>query len=213
MRKSFPHYEPGFYGGNKPYRDCLVGALRYFGLTSFLEGEEFWTLGAMEWCEFHYLLEKGIVFGAGTYHNVDRGVLAGISDDRVVGHSGTEFLDIWEYWVCPRVLCFDCTEGIREGNERGWVDLVQLAIEAVRLSGRVCLNWNYMTRYGNLGHWDGLTWDELVGLYERWLSVLCDHVDCAGFGVDFYSECVLDRKEEGSTPMLSGHCLIVRGSL
>ena len=42
------HYKPDTYKGNKPYRDSLVEALGYFGMTEFSEGEEFWSLGGVE---------------------------------------------------------------------------------------------------------------------------------------------------------------------
>ena len=132
-------------------------------------------------------------------------------DARVVGHSGTEFLHIGGLWSCPRVLCFDCTEEMTKCNEGRWVRLVNLAVAGARLSGRLCFNWNYMTGYGNLpSRVDGraMTFEELIELYEWWLSILVSHVEYAGFELDVFDKGVMMPKEGSFTNMLCGHCLV-----
>lgn len=211
MRRSVPHYIRGYYAGNKPYRECLIAALKHFDLTSFREGEEFWSLGGMEWHEFEHLIKNGLEFEAATYHNVDRGPINKNEDPRTIEHPGIEFLDIFELWSCPRVLCFDCTEQLTKSNESGWIGLVDLAIAGTRLSGSLCLNWNYMTGYGRLpSRVDGraMTTDELIKLYEWWLSILLSRVELAGFKFSVFDKGMMMPKDGSSTNMLCGHCLI-----
>jgi len=215
MRQSPPHYKPGEYKGNKPYRNSLIEALNHFGLTSFPEGEEFWTLGGVEWHEFNFLTSNGIKFEPKTYHNVDKGMgkesINHNDDARVVGHSGVEFLDIFELWSYPRALCFDCTEQIVKSNESGWIGLIDLAIAGTKLSNKLCLNWNYMTGYGRLPsriNGRAMTIKELIELYEWWLSILVGHVEAAGFKLEVLDSGTMAPKERSFTDMLCGHCLI-----
>jgi len=200
------HYKKGKYRGNKPYRDSLVAALRHFDMMSFVDSE-FFTLGGMEWVEFEYLLDQGIVFGPRSYHNIDRGLLNQYDDPRVVAHPKTDFLDIRSFWKCPRAICYDSTEKLVKLNEYCWLRLIRLAIDAALLSGRVCFTWNYMTGYGNLP----ILFEEWHPLYEQWLGMLVERVDAeSGLSVDFYNEGVRSPQEGSLTPMLCSHCLIYK---
>lgn len=204
------NYKPGFYAGNKPYRDCLIAALKHFGLTKFQRGSEFWTLGGKEWYEYRFLLEQGLKFGKNSYHNVDYGDIDSLDDPAVVSHK-LDFFDIWQVWKKPKIICFDSTNGLVDNNQSIWVDLVQLGIAAAEIANKVSLNWNFLSGYGNILYDrsdEKNDYDKLFDRYEQWLTILVDHAAVVGFSVDFFNECVLAPKEGSNTAMLSGHCLI-----
>jgi len=207
MTRHAINYKPGFYDGGKPYRDYLVAALRHFELTEF---SEFWTLGGKEWYEYRFLLEQGLKFGKGSYHNVDREEIDPLDDPAVVKHK-MDFLEIWQHWKKPQAICFDSTNGLVDSNEPIWMDLVHLGIRAAEINGKVSLNWNFLSGYGNIlyDRSDGKNdYDKLFDRYEQWLAILVDHTAAAGLTVEFFNECVLSPKEGSRTSMLSGHCLI-----
>lgn len=85
------------------------------------------------------------------------------------------------------------------------VGLANLATAGAKMSGRLCLNWNYMTTYGHISY---MKEKPLLKLYERWLSILESHVGCADMGVEFFDGGVMAPNSMGQTDMLSGHCLI-----
>ena len=204
------NYKPGFYSGEKPYRHCLVAALKHFGLTEFSQDAEFWTLGGREWHEYKFLLQQGLTFGKDSYHNVDYEQINPLNDQSVVRHK-SDFFDIWQVWKKPQVICFDSTNGLVDNNESIWIDLIQLGIRATEICGKTSLNWNFLSGYGNIlydrsgGEND---YDKLFTRYERWLAILVDHVMVEGFEIEFFEECVLAPKERSHTAMLSGHCLV-----
>jgi hypothetical protein len=208
------NYKPGFYGGTKPYRDCLAAALQHFGLTKFNKGAELWTLGGKEWYEYKFLVESGIKFGPGTYHNVDFGEIDPLNDTAVVAHRGVDFMNIWEIWQKPRALCFDSTAGLVANNECVWMQLIQLGIAAAKSCGKTSLNWNFLTGYGNLlfdkTHEKTVeqSLEELFTRYESWLAMLVDNVQVRGLNIDFFDKCVLAPKQRSTTAMISGHCLL-----
>lgn len=209
------NYRRGMYAGAKPYRDCLVAALQHFGLTSFTEQTEFWTLGGKEWYEYKFLKEQGLTFSKASYHNVDYGDIDPCNDQSVVIHK-CNFFDIWRVWKRPTAICFDSTNGLVTSNEKVWLDLIQLGIAAAEITGKVSLNWNFLAGYGNRLGWRGpddkvkgkSRQDVLFDRYERWLNAMKDHITIAGFRVDFFSYSVMAPKEKSRTPMISGHCLI-----
>jgi hypothetical protein len=203
------NYKRDFYRVEKPYREYLIKALKHFGVMEFPAGEEFWTLGGKEWIEFDYLCDEGLKFGTGTYHNVDRGEINDNDDPRVVKHIH-EFLDIDEIWQNPKVLCFDSTSGLVRSNTNLWIDFLSLAFKAADLRGDVIANWNFLTAYAGF-RWKGTETDEeLDALYEDWLAQILSRAEYHECDVEMYKHCVLSPKEGSPTPMLSGHCRIIK---
>jgi len=196
------NYKPGFYDVNKPYRDCLVAALKHFGLTKFSKEAEFWTLGGKEWHEYRYLLKQGLIFGEGSYHNVDREEIDPLDDPAVVAHK-CEFQDIWELWHKPAAICFDSTNALVKSNEPKWIELVSMGLKAAGICGKTSLNWNFLTTYGNAK----FTSDEYE-VYKQWLTILVDYVEVWGLKIEIFSTGVQAPKEGSNTIMMSGHCLI-----
>ena len=199
------NYRKSFYAGDKPYRDCLIAALKHFDLTEFTQNTEFWTLGGKEWYEFEFLLQQGLKFGKNSYHNVDYKTIDSSSNPAVARHI-TNFFNIWKIWTNPVVLSFDSTNGLVDNNEQIWADLIDLGIAAARKTGKVSLNWNFLVGYGNV-LFDN-DFDTLFDRYERWLNILADKVSISGFKATFFGLSVISPKEGSQTPMVSGHCLI-----
>lgn len=204
------NYRKRFYEGDKPYRDCLVAALKHFKLTEFTKNSEFWTLGGKEWYEYYFLKEQGLTFDKASYHNVDHGDIDQLNEPAVVRHK-RDFFDIWEIWNKPTVLCFDSTNGLVSSNEPIWMNLIQLGIAAAKVTSKVSLNWNFLAGYGNILYDRSKKKDKphlLFARYERWLSIMLSHFKHAGFTTTFFECSVMAPKEHSKTPMISGHCLI-----
>ena len=206
-RISSCNYQAGFYQGDKPYRDRLVDALKYFGFTAYQNGEEFWTLGGKEWHEYRDLVGQGIKFGPGSYCNVDWMQLDELNDSAVRPFSNADFFDIHKYWSRPKAICYDSTRALVDRNTSLWVRFVGLALEAAKISGAVSANWNFLKSYGPLTY--DKNEDDFYSRYIEWMEILADHCDYRGFGVEFY-RAMESPKEDSQTVMVSGHCKIIK---
>jgi len=196
------NYKTSFYADVNPYRQYLYKALKYFNKLEFTGTEEFWTLGAVEWHEFEWLIKRIKFLDEAVYCNVDRGNLQLRDYPHTRAYSKTEFFDIARLWKNPVILSYDSIIGLVENNAGEWGSLVDLAMKAVALSGEVLLNFNFMAGYAHTSEYN---WEEV---YESWLCQLNSNVDCFGYNIEYYPDCVCDTKYKSPTPMISGHCRI-----
>lgn len=203
-----PNYRPGFYKGANPYRDHLMAALRHFGLTNF-QDYEFWTLGGTELVEYDELVKGGFKFAPSTYHTVD---LSEIRDDRpgVVRYPMTEFLNISQLWKKPLVLNFDSTRAMTATSKNDFQRLINLALLAVDVTGRVFLSGNFMTDFMNRPFKDARhDPDKIYDIYASWLGVLTDRVEYTGRKIEFHNQAHHGRREVSTTSMIGFYCMIM----
>ena len=194
----------GKYAGRNEYREFLVKALKYYGLTSF-SGCEFWTLGGKEWYEYKHLVDVGIEFSPSSYHNVDKDTIDK-APDGACAHPKREFLTIhklWNRWKNPRVISYDATIGMVGSRTEYWQELCYLAIDAAKRSGCVMFAWNFMEGYGHTSYKP-----IEKGVYKQWLQSLKGFVESEGLQIDFYSDGQITKRPTSQTPMLAGCCKI-----
>jgi superfamily II DNA or RNA helicase len=199
---SYKKAKRGKYAGRNEYREFLVKALRYYGLTSFSDCE-FWTLGGKEWYEHKHLVDAGVELGPNTYHNVDKDAIDK-APKGACAHSDREFLTIhklWNRWKNPRVISYDATMGMVESRTEYWQELCYLAIAAAKKSGYVLFSWNFMEGYTHT------SWQPIEkGVYKKWLQSLKGFAESEGLRIDFFQEGQITKRPTSQTPMLAGCC-------
>jgi hypothetical protein len=196
----------GKYAGRNEYREFLVKALKYYGLTYFSDCE-FWTLGGKEWYEYKHLVDAGIELNPNSYHNVDNGIIDK-APDGACAHSSREFLTIhklWNRWKNPRVISYDATMGMVENRTEYWQELCYLAIAAAKKSGYVLFSWNFMEGYKRSSYKP-----IEKGVYKHWLQSLKGFAESEGLQIDFYTDGQITKRPTSQTPMLAGCCKMTK---
>ncbi|MFA5767056.1 MAG: hypothetical protein WC919_03985 [Candidatus Paceibacterota bacterium] len=199
----------GKYAGRNEYREFLVKALEYYGLTYFSDCE-FWTLGGKEWYEYKHLVDAGIELNPNSYHNVDNGIIDK-APDGACAHSSREFLTIhklWNRWKNPRVISYDATIGMVENRTEYWQELCYLAIAAAKKSGCVLFSWNFMEGYKRSSYKP-----IQKGVYKQWLQSLKGFAESEGLQIDFLKDGQITKRPTSQTPMLAGCCRITKNRL
>lgn len=206
------------YNKHRPYRDRIVEIQREYGATKFDSESEFWSLGGPEHFEF-IELSKHLDFGVGSYHTVDRGEMADVSQFNgvVVAHGCTEFIDIFGLWRNPLVLSYDSTElltaGVRKrvghnAHDQKILDLTRLARAALSVSshGRLFVHANYMLAYPGTrtvkSHGDFFKDD-----YFRWASIFMEQLHT--FKVE-YTDGAIERMDGAHTEMVDFHFIVTK---
>lgn len=203
-----PNYKHGSYGGENPYRTHLMVALRKFGLTNFSVDREFWTLGGWELDEYKELVREGFVFSPGAYHTVDHKIIKG-NFPGIVKHEHTDFFSIRLLWKRPVVINFDSTMKLVDSNLKKLKLVVDLALDARKLSDRVLLGVNVISMWGNVKRENNAynKWDEWLGYITHWVKYY-------GYDIEFCDgshhcrSIANGAKINSSSYMLSFFCLI-----
>lgn len=197
---------PGFYDPKKknPYHDYVIAAQKHFGMITFDKDHEFWTLGGREWCEFKVLV-KHFTFGPRSYHSIDYDRLDQNSDERVVAHSFTDFMDSYRYWRKPAVINFDSVNILTKRNDDIWGDVTNLVAQGMNRSQRICFHANIMTQWANIQR---ATEKDSIEQYNEWVCKFITHIGDFGYNVDVFDGSIWSPKEGSITPMISFHCLI-----